>query len=137
MRNFGLVVWMTFLTIILTGCENSQQSEKIVVEEKFGLSRNLEYVKVTLSNYHEKKLFLEDSVSGDLILAEKLNPHNTSIDSSSYIFPISIEANEKRTFYIVSTAKDFTLPNFKISGKDMCIKVENDYLEADFGTTGA
>ena len=136
MRNFRLVVWMTFLTIILSGCENSQHSEKIVVEEKFGLSRNLEYVKVTLSNYHEKELFLEDSASGDLILAEKLNAYNASIDSTSYIFPISIEANEKRTFYIVSAEKDFTLPYFKISGKDMSITVENEYFEADFSITG-
>ncbi len=114
MKNIGLIIWMTYLGVILYGCNSSHHSGQIIVEEKFGLSRNLEYVKVTLSDYHEKELFLEDSASGELILGEKLIAYNASLDSSSYIFPISIKANEKRTLYITTSDRDLPLPNLPV-----------------------
>lgn len=135
MKNFGLIIWMTFLIIFLCSCEYSQHVAKITIEEKFGFSRDLEYVKVALSDYHQNELILKDSVSGELILGKKMKAYSASIDSSSFIFPISIKANEKRTLFITISDRDLDLPNFEISGKGMSLKIENKFFVADFNTT--
>jgi hypothetical protein len=123
--------------IILYGCENPQTFSKVVIEENFGLTRDLEYVKIELPENHEEEIMLKDSATGQSILAKRINSVSASNDLFHYIFPVSIEANERKALYITKRDAEMALTGLDISGKDMAIKIENEFFIADFGTTEA
>lgn len=128
-------IWIVVLT--LCSCTNSKNEVKVVFKETAGVDRSLEYVEIKMNHRNEGKLFLQDVLSGDLIIGERLSSKTSERDSSSYILPISIRANETKTFTVVD-AKD-TFPDGKIglAGEGVAVQIENDYFVADFTTTAS
>ena len=125
------------MMIFLGACNTPKNSGEVVFEEKAGISRNLEYVKITLADHHEKVLFLKETSTGNLIRGEKLNDKTSSNDSSSYVFPISINANGTKTYSVSSSNQELESLPLNINGEGMAIKIENDYFIADFNTNEA
>ena len=131
----GLSLMTISIFVSLWACNNV--SNKVVFEEKAGVTRNLEYVTVSFTNHNEEVLFLEDVASGLIIRGEKLNPEISTKDSSTYIFPIRIKANEKRTFFVTSSNSKSASSKMGVTGEDVAIKIENEFFIADFNTNKA
>lgn len=129
----GSLNLMTFWIIFsLWAC--GKPSNRVVFEEKAGIARSLEYVKVFFTDHKEEVLFLEDNNNGSIIRGEKLKQGISAKDSSSYIFPISIGANEKRTFIITTQNRKVATSSLKVSGENASIKIENEFFIADFSS---
>ena len=118
-------------------CACDEVSNKVVFEEKAGVNRNLDYVIVSLANHNEEVLLLEDVANGSIIRGEKLKHEMSAEDLSTYIFPISIKAFEKRTFLVSSSNSEIETSKLDVTGKDVSIKIENEFFIADFSTNKA
>ncbi|MEZ4810715.1 MAG: hypothetical protein R2819_10170 [Allomuricauda sp.] len=129
------------LVVLLLGCGNVRKKEEIVLTETEGIPRQLEYVTIKSANHHAESLFLKDVATGDVIRGEKLAQENPDQDTTSYIFPISISANAKRTFSVLDSDPDQNeKPEehpLQVSGENMAITVENEYFVADFNTNSS
>ena len=129
----GFLSLMT-ISIFVSLWSCNEVSNKIVFEEKAGVTRNLEYVTISLAQHNEEVLFLEDVANGSIIRGEKLNHDKSAIDLSTYIFPMSIKAYEKKTFAVTSPNQKSETQKLRVTGKDVSIKIENDFFIADFNT---
>jgi hypothetical protein len=118
-------------------CACNEVSNKVVFEEKAGVNRNLDYVIVSLANHNEEVLLLEDVANGSIIRGEKLKHEMSAEDLGTYIFPISIKAFEKRTFLVSSSNSEIETSKLDVTGKDVSIKIENEFFIADFNTNKA
>jgi len=125
------------LIFSLWSCNSAKTTDTVIFEEKAGISRGLEYVKITLADHYEEVIFLKETLSGKLIRGEKLNGDNEITDSSSYVFPISIKANEKKTYKISNATQELKSSKLNIIGKGMALKIENEHFIADFNTNKA
>ena len=132
-RNFLIIIIL--LAAVSLSCSNSQKKNRLVFEEKAGISRTLEYVKIKLSNHYEQRVILKELLTGNLIFGEKLNNETSVKDSSTYIFPISINAYEKKTYIIANTNAEFEPVGFEVTKKEKFLKIENEYFIADFNIT--
>ncbi len=137
MKNKNSLILMLLLTVSLWGCSYAQQKGKVLCVESAGVSRDLEYVKVSFTDYHENVLYLEDASDGTKIIGEKLKNNDASEKSSTYIFPVSIKANEEKTYLITDVNKELEPSELKVTGEGMAIKIENEFFVADFNTTTA
>ena len=135
MRNKNTLIFILLLAVSFWDCSYAQQKGKIICVESAGISRNLEYVEVSFDDYHENLLYLEDASDGTKIRAEKLKNNDTTEKSSTYIFPVSIKANEKKIYLITNSNERLEPSELKVIGEKMAIKVENEFFVADFNTT--
>jgi len=135
MRKKNILILIVLLVASFSSCGYAQQKGKIICVEQAGISRNLEYVKVFFDDYHENLLYLEDASDGTTTIAEKLKNHDAEEKSSTYIFPVSIKANERKTYLVTDSNKGLASSELKVSGEGMAIKVENKFFIADFNTT--
>jgi len=132
-RGLNLMIFAIFIGL----CACDEVSNKVVFEEKAGVNRNLDYVIVSLANHNEEVLLLEDVANGSIIRGEKLKHEMSAEDLSTYIFPISIKAFEKRTFLVSSSNSEIETSKLDVTGKDVSIKIENEFFIADFSTNKA
>ena len=135
-RKHNHFLFFAILSIVaLMNCCNSQKNIKVVFEEKAGISRNLEYVKVNIADYTKKVLVLQEVLSGDVIYGIRLDQAITPNDSTSYIFPISIKANERKVYTptVLSDELEYS-EELEITGSGMSIIIENKHFIADFNT---
>ncbi len=132
-RGLNLMIFAIFIGL----CACNEVSNKVVFEEKAGVNRNLDYVIVSLANHNEEVLLLEDVANGSIIRGEKLKHEISAEDLGTYIFPISIKAFEKRTFLVSSSNSEIETSKLDVTGKDVSIKIENEFFIADFNTNKA
>ncbi len=132
-NNFFLILFVGIF-LSLGACSDPKKSRKVIFEEKAGVSRSLEYVQVSFNDYHEKVLFLKDVSTGTVIRGEKLNHEGAIKDATAYIFPISIKANEKKTFSVDAPDQELDAPEMVVTGKGIALIIENEYFIADFNT---
>ncbi len=126
-------IW--FVVLALGSCTHSKNEGKIVFKETAGVDRSLEYVEIRINHQNRSRLFLQDVLSGDLLVGEKLNDRTSEKDTSSYIFPISIRANQTKTFAIVDTGEMSPDKTLKLEGEGVAVQIENEYFVADFNVT--
>lgn len=104
-------------------------------EEKAGISRNLQYVKVTIADYNVKVLALKDVLSGDFIYGIKLDQAKIPKDSNSYIFPITIKANERKVYNTTELSDELEYSEkLEVTGSGVSVTIENKHYIADFNT---
>lgn len=135
MKNDFFLIIVILVIISIWSCNNLPERNKIVFEEKVGIARKLEFVTVSVANHHKRELFIKDMASGLIIRGEKLNSNNSIKDSSSYIFPVSMNAYEKKSFLVVSSTQKINLPIMNVTGEDLSVMVENNYFIANFERT--
>jgi hypothetical protein len=132
MKSRGLNLMVIWVVLSLWAC--NKPSNKVVFEEMAGIARSLEYVTVSFADQKEEVLFLEDGANGTIIRGEKLKQGIAAKDSTSYIFPISIGAHEKKTFIIAAQNRKVETSSLKVSGENVSIEIENDFFVADFSS---
>ncbi|MFC4221254.1 hypothetical protein [Flagellimonas marina] len=124
------------LTVLSWGCERAQIKDEIVLTETEGIARPLEYVVIKSSDRHQKTLVLKDKDTDEMIRGIKLAQEDSNQDSTSYIFPVSISAHQKRTFLVLNSYSEQNQEEdtLKITGEHPAITVENGFFIADFNT---
>jgi hypothetical protein len=122
-------------------CANDATLGTIKVRENHGVSRNPEYVEITLQlpvdkiEFNNQTLTAADKLTGEKIPCQIFT--NTGIAEPkisiiTIIFPVSIKAHEERNF-LLQTGDHLAFPDNKLSftGENLEITVENDYYRAD------
>lgn len=125
---------LMIISIIASLWACNKPTNKVIFEEKGGIERSLEYVIVSFADHQEKVLFLEDETSGTIIRGERLKEEVTSRGAARFIFPITIGAHEKRKFIFTSQNRKVEASGLEVTGENVSVKIENDFLIADFNT---
>ncbi|MFD2101468.1 hypothetical protein [Flagellimonas iocasae] len=127
------------LTVLLWGCESAQKKDEIVLAETEGIARSLEYVVVKRPSQSQGTLVLKDKDTDEIFRGKKLIQEDSNQDSISYIFPMSINAHQKRTFLVLDSdsGQGQQEETLKITGEHPAMTVENRFFIADFNTSPA
>ncbi|MEH6681429.1 MAG: hypothetical protein V7724_12840 [Sediminicola sp.] len=123
------------ILILLSNCGLPKKKVQITVEETAGIARDLEYVQITLPGYTQDFVIIKEMDDNRYIQGEKTNNSALSKNGSTYLFPISINAWEKKTYSVTSFQKRVSAAPLDVKGEGAAFTVENDYFRANFGIT--
>ena len=129
---------MIFMVVWCTSCtSDSQPLEVFTVTESAGITRELEYVEVEISlpvsDGSEQTISIREKDKTDLIEGQLIGLKNQTggKNVAKYLFPVSIGANQSKTYQVVSGKGTSPLDSLKVEGIDFNLKVENEVFIAD------
>jgi hypothetical protein len=118
---------------------------KIVIREPAGINRSLEYIEFQLQlkaddfNTDELNIIAEDIEDGNVLPCQVSSIslfQKENILLLKIIFPISIKANENKSFLLKSVEKKETVvTDLNYSGEGMNLIIENNYFIADLSSS--
>jgi hypothetical protein len=132
-------------SVIYPGVQCVTASEEILatltVSEKYGYSRNVEYVDylfqipITPQEISDFSLIAVDQASNEEIVCQILEREkfeNEMIALLRIIFPVALEANQKKIFQIMaSVSNDAVESDLTVKGNGFDLIIENNFYKAD------
>ena len=138
-RTFLSIISFLLLTIELPA--DDLTLARVVIQEPIGIARSLEYVEIQLQlnpnikGSDELNIIAEDHLSGERIvcqIAEQQDYENEGISILNVIFPISIQADERKEYLLKRVKlKPIVNTNLKVSGGGLNLIIDNKFYSAD------
>lgn len=135
---------LSYLIALCASCTtDSQPLDEFTVTESAGIARELEYIQLEIllpgPPESEQAVSIQEKDQADLLEGQLLGfTRQTEGDYLvKYLFPVSIGANQTKSYQVFLQKGTSQLEHLKMGGVDLNLKVENAYFIADLTDTKA
>lgn len=139
-RRLGVLfifVCILFVMLFFTGCDRSEVLLTFSVSETAGIARSHEFIEIEIPadriNDPSDGICIREQGTTQLIRGQLLDsvPHTAGDPAYTFLFPVSVDKGETRSFEVVPGDGPFHEEQLKITGNGLNLLVENSYFVAD------